>query len=56
MQFTIEAQDLVKGKSYTDGCKVFTVKRTRADGKDRTVVYTGFRKFIANNHQGFSPR
>lgn len=53
----VEAQDLVKGRAYSDGCKVFTVRRVRADGPDRTIVTTRTgRRFIANNDQGFTPK
>ncbi len=57
MNFTVEAQDLITNKSYTDGCNVFTVAKVRAAGRDRLVVLTTTgRKFLANNTQGFDPR
>ncbi len=57
MKFSIEAQDLETQHSYTDGCKVFTVAKVRALGRDRLVVLTTTgRKFLANNTQGFDPR
>ena len=52
--FDIEAQDMMKNGAYTDGYRVFTVRRTRADGSNRMVVTTKTgRRFLANNDQGF---
>jgi hypothetical protein len=52
--FDVEAQDMVNNGAYTDGYRVFTVRRTRAVGSSRMVVVTKTgRVFLANNDQGF---